>query len=62
MKIISLMLPKGSHMKKNNNQNLFGQNQSKISPKIAQRLSKNAHFWTIFERFEGVYGGADLGG
>ena len=62
MKMISLMLPKGSHMKKNNNQNLLGQNWPKISPKIAQKWSKIVHFGTIFAHFEGVQGTSDLGG
>ena len=45
------MLLIGSHMEKNDNQNLFGQNQSKISPKIAQRLPKIANFRRIFFPF-----------
>ena len=56
------MLLIGSHMEKNDNQNLFGQNQSKISPKIAQRLPKIANFRRIFFHFGGVRGAADLGG
>ena len=56
------MLPTGSHMEKNDNQNLPGQNWSKISPKIAQKLPKNTNFGAIFVHFGGVRGTADLGG
>ena len=56
------MLSKGSDMKKNNSQNLFGQNWSKIGPKMDQKWSQNANFRPIFVCFGGVQGAAVLGG